>query len=144
MTLEDLNQHLERVNELKKAQDMLQSLWNAAYPGGQVLTGMPHAPGVKDKIGDLATEIADLETEIEDLQRLVEESEAAVKVFISDIKDVQLRMIFKIRFCRGYEWKQVARVLGGGNSEASVKSAAYRYLESCNAVLRPDACNCAK
>lgn len=134
MTLEDLNQHLELVNELKKAKDMLQSLWNAAYPGGQVLTGMPHAPGVKDKIGDLAADIADLETEIEQMQKQVDESAKGVMAFISTIPDVQTRMIFKIRFCRGYEWKQVARVLGGGNSEASVKSAAYRYIESCNTV----------
>ena len=134
MTLEDLNQHLELVNELKKAKDMLQSLWNAAYPGGQVLTGMPHAPGVKDKIGDLAVDIADLETEIELMQKQVDESAKGVTAFISTIPDVQTRVIFKIRFCRGYEWKQVARVLGGGNSEASVKSAAYRYIESCNTV----------
>lgn len=134
MTLEDLNQHLELVNELKKAKDMLQSLWNAAYPGGQVLTGMPHAPGVKDKIGDLAADIADLETEIEQMQKQVDESAKGVTAFISTIPDVQTRMIFKIRFCRGYEWKQVALVLGGGNSEASVKSAAYRYIESCNTV----------
>lgn len=134
MTLDDLNQHLELVNELKKAKDMLQALWNAAYPGGQVLTGMPHAPGVKDKIGDLAADIADLETEIEQMQKQVDESAKGVTAFISTIPDVQTRMIFKIRFCRGYEWKQVARVLGGGNSEASVKSAAYRYIESCNTV----------
>lgn len=134
MTLEDLNRHLDLITELKKAQDMLQSLWNAAYPGGQVLTGMPHAPGVKDKIGDLAADIADLETEIEQMQRQVDESAQGVMAFISAIPDVQTRMIFRIRFCRGYEWKQVARVLGGGNSEASVKSAAYRYIESCNTV----------
>lgn len=139
MTLEDLNRHLNLITELKKAQDMLQSLWNAAYPGGQVLTGMPHAPGVKDKIGDLAADIADLETEIEQLQKLVDESADSVMTFISAIPDVQTRMIFRIRFCRGYEWKQVARVLGGGNSEASVKSAAYRYIECCNAEQRRDA-----
>ena len=134
MTLDDLNRHLDLIIELKKAQDMLQSLWNAAYPGGQVLTGMPHASGVKDKVGDLATDIADLEAEIEQLQRQVDESAQGVMAFISTIPDVQTRMIFRIRFCRGYEWKQVARVLGGGNSEASVKSAAYRYIESCNTV----------
>ena len=139
MTLDELNWHFGLITELKKAKEMLQSLWNAAYPGGQVLTGMPHAPGVKDKIGDLAADIADLETEIEQMQKQVDESAKGVTDFISAIPDVQTRMIFKMRFCRGYEWKQVARVLGGGNSEASVKSAAYRYIESCNAVRRRDA-----
>ena len=71
MTLDELNRHFNLITELKKAKEMLQSLWNAAYPGGQVLTGMPHAPGVKDKIGDLGIEIADLKTEIEEAEAQV-------------------------------------------------------------------------
>lgn len=128
MTLDELNRHLDLITELKKAQDMLQSLWNAAYPGGQVLTGMPHAPGVKDKIGDLAIEIADLESDIADLEARVSASEKPVKEFISNIQDIQTKMVFRLRFCRGYQWKEVARVLGGGNSEESVKKVCYRYL----------------
>lgn len=132
MTLEDLNRHLDLITDLEKAKDMLQSLWNAAYPGGQVLTGMPHALGVKDKIGDLAMDIADLETEIEQLKRRVEESTSVVMPFISSIPDLQTKMVFRIRFCRGYAWKDVAALLGGGNTEASVKSLCYRYLETYN------------
>lgn len=128
MTLDELNRHLDLITELKKAQDMLQSLWNAAYPGGQVLTGMPHAPGVKDKIGDLAIEIADLESDIADLEARVSVSEKPVKEFISNIQDIQTKMVFRLRFCRGYQWKEVARVLGGGNTEDSVKKVCYRYL----------------
>ena len=139
MTLDELNQHLDLITELAKANEMLQSLWNAAYPGAQILTGMPHTPGVKDKIGDLASEIADLETEIEQLKKDIDLSAGKVTAFIAEIPDVQTRMIFRIRFCRGLAWKEVAKVLGGGNSEASVKSLCYRYLETCNAVMRGDA-----
>lgn len=128
MTLEDLNQHLDLVNELKKAKEMIQSLWNAAYPGGQVLTGMPHAPGVKDKIGDLGIEIADLEREIEGIEIRVKKSEMFVTAYIDKIPDIQTRMVFRLRFCRGYQWKEVARMLGGGNTEDSVKKVCYRYL----------------
>ena len=140
MTLEDLNQHLDLVTELKKAKEMLQNLWNAAYPGGQVLTGMPHAPGVKDKIGDLGIEIADLEAEIEAMEAKVQRSAEPVTAFIAEISDIQIRMVFRLRFCRGLAWKEVAQVLGGGNSEAGVKSAAYRYIDSCNGVLHDDTC----
>lgn len=128
MTLDELNRHFNLITELKKAKEMLQALWNAAYPGGQVLTGMPHAPGVKDKIGDLGIEIADLETEIEEAEAQVAQSEVAVKAFISEIPDIQTKMVFRLRFCRGYQWKEVARMLGGGNTEDSVKKACYRYL----------------
>ena len=128
MTLDELNIHFNLVTELKKAKDMLQNLWNAAYPGGQVLTGMPHAPGVKDKIGDLGIEIADLETEIEVMEAAVNNSAVPVLAFIAEIPDIQTRMVFRLRFCRGYQWKEVARMLGGGNSEDSVKKVCYRYL----------------
>lgn len=128
MTLDELNIHFNLVTELKKAKDMLQNLWNAAYPGGQALTGMPHAPGVKDKIGDLGIEIADLETEIEAMEAAVNNSAVPVLAFIAEIPDIQTRMVFRLRFCRGYQWKEVARMLGGGNSEDSVKKVCYRYL----------------
>lgn len=128
MTLDELNIHFNLVNELKKAKDMLQNLWNAAYPGGQVLTGMPHAPGVKDKIGNLGVEIADLETEIKAMEAEVNNSAVPVLAFIAEIPDIQTRMVFRLRFCRGYQWKEVARMLGGGNSEDSVKKVCYRYL----------------
>ena len=107
---------------------MLQNLWNAAYPGGQVLTGMPHAPGVKDKIGDLGIEIADLEMEIEAMEAEVNNSAVPVLAFIAEIPDIQTKMVFRLRFCRGYQWKEVARMLGGGNTEDSVKKNCYRYL----------------
>ena len=61
MTLEDLNKHLLLREKLEKAQEMLVSLRAAAQPGAARLTGMPHTPGVKDKVGDLAVEIAAVE-----------------------------------------------------------------------------------
>lgn len=128
MTLDELNRHLYLLTELKRTKEMLQSLWNAAYPGGQVLTGMPHAPGVKDKIGDLGIEIADLETEIKKIEVLVERSSVDVNAFIAEIPDIQTKMVFRLRFCRGCQWKEVAKMLGGGNTEDSVKKTCYRYL----------------
>ena len=128
MTLDELNRHFNLITELKKAKVMLQNLWNAAYPGGQVLTGMPHAPGVKDKIGDLGIEIADLEMEIEAMEAEVNNSAVPVLAFIAEIPDIQTKMVFRLRFCRGYQWKEVARMLGGGNTEDSVKKTCYRYL----------------
>ena len=62
MTLTELNQHLELLKTLSATKEMLQSLRDAAYPGAAVITGMPHTPGVKDKVGDLASEIADAES----------------------------------------------------------------------------------
>ena len=92
---------------------MLQSLRDAACPGAAALTGMPHTPGIKDKVGDLAAE-----------------SEGQIMPFIQGIDDDQTRLIFRLRFLRGLAWKEVAAVIGGRNSEDSVKMVCYRYLGS--------------
>lgn len=118
---------------------MLVSLQAAACPGAQVLTGMPHAPGVSDKVGDLAVEIADLEARIARLEGECENEKAAITKFADGIEDDHIRMIIRLRFLYALTWKEVADVVGGRNSENSVKSACYRFLESCNGVTRDDA-----
>lgn len=141
MTLDELNEHMELRSELKRAERMLESLREAAYPASPALTGMPHASGVKDKVGDLAVEIADMEDEIDRLKREVANREEVILTFIRSVGDPQLRLIFRLRFIRGLTWGEVAAIIGGRNSEDAVKSSVYRFLnsESCNAVTRRDA-----
>lgn len=128
MTLQELNKHFELREKLAKAHEMLDALRAAACPGAQVLTGMPHATGVKDKVGDLAVEIADMDERIEFLESEIKASEASILPFIKSIDDDQTRLIFRLRFIRGLTWKEVAAVVGGRNSEDSVKMVCYRYL----------------
>lgn len=128
MTLLNLNHHFELIEKLTKAREMLQSLRDTAYPGASVLTGMPHTSGVKDKVGDLAAEIVDMDARVGWLEAEVKASEAMIMPFIQGIDDDQTRLIFRLRFLRGLAWKEVAAVIGGRNSEESVKMVCYRYL----------------
>ena len=128
MTLDELNEHLELRGRLEKAEEMLAALREAACPGAQVLTGMPHTPGIKDKVGDLAAEIADMDARISFLESEIERTKPPIIAFIETVEDIQLRLIFRLRFIRGLAWKEVAAVIGGRNSEDSVKMACYRYL----------------
>lgn len=128
MTLQRLNEHFELRIRLAKAQEMLESLRAAACPGAAVLTGMPHAPGVKDKVGDLAAEIADMDARIEYLEAKIKQDEREILEYIRAIDDDQLRLIFRLRFIRCLTWGEVASVIGGRNTEDAVKSACYRYL----------------
>lgn len=107
---------------------MLQSLRDKAYPGASVITGMPHSSDVKDKVGDLASEIADMDRSIAMLEEEVKASEEMIAPFILAIDDNQTRLIFRLRFLRGMAWKEVAAVIGGRNSEDSVRMVCYRYL----------------
>lgn len=130
MTLQELNQHLELREKLIRANEMLYALRVASEPGAQAIDGMPHASGVRDKVGDLAVEIADMEDRITFLKGEIMEAEKPILKFIREIDDDQTRLIFRLRFIRCLAWKEVAGVLRGGNTEASVKNICYRYIET--------------
>lgn len=130
MTLQELSHHFKLRERLERDTDLLKSLEAAACPGAQVLTGMPHASGVRDKVGDLAVEIADLKERIRYLEAEIEAEELEVSRFIAEIPDEQLRVVFRLRFIRGLTWGEVAAVVGGRNTEEAVKASVYRYINS--------------
>lgn len=130
MTKQGLNQHLALRQRLEKARELLAALEAAAGPGAQRLDGMPHAHVASDHTGDLAAEIADMETVIEGLQAEVDRSETAVAAWIGTIEDMQTRMIFRLRYARGLTWKEVAALIGGGNTDRGIQVRAYRYINA--------------
>ncbi|MFQ8761811.1 MAG: hypothetical protein ACLSAF_22430 [Intestinimonas sp.] len=140
MTLQELSQYFKLREQLARDEEILESLRATACPGAQVLTGMPHATGVRDKVGDLAVEIADMKERIRYLREEIGQEESRVTAFISGIENDQTRMIFRLRFLRCLTWGEVAAVVGGRNTESSVKNTCYRYLESCDGVVRGGAC----
>ncbi len=128
MTLRELNEHFDLLEKLNKAEEVMRALRDAAHPQSPNFSGMPHAPGVKDKVGDLAVELADMDSRIQFLQAEITSQEAPIEAFISEIEDDQARIALRLRFLRGLSWKEVSGVLGRGTSEASVKSACYRIF----------------
>lgn len=136
MTLQELSQYFKLRERLARDEEILESLEATACPGAQVLTGMPHTPGVKDKVGDLAVEIADMKERIRFLEEEIAREEVKVSAFITAIENDQTRMIFRLRFLRCLTWGEVAAVIGGRNTEAAVKNMCYRYLESCDEAVR--------
>lgn len=130
MTRQELESHLVLRKSLMEGRDLLFNLKQAVGPGTQALTGMPHAPGVKDKVGDLAIEIAYMENRVNSLEAEVEKQAVAVKDFISGVQDDHLKIILSLRYIRGLTWGEVAYVLGGRNTESGVKSAVRRFFEA--------------
>lgn len=141
MTLGELSEFYRMREQLRRDEEILRSLEETIAPGGQVLTGMPHAPGVRDKVGDLAVEIADIRTSVEKAKERLDRAEKKISSQIDTIQDQYLRMIFRLRFIHCLTWGEVAAVVGGQNTENSVKSACYRFLrtqKTCNGVTRHD------
>lgn len=134
MTLQELSRYYKLQKRLERDREILSSLEAAVHPGAQVLTGMPHAPGVGDKVGDLAAEIADLQGKIRRLEKESRRVWKETSAYIDTIQDDQTRMIFRLRFLRCRTWGEVAALIGGGNSERGVKAICYRYIKSCSAM----------
>ncbi len=130
MTLQELSKLLKLMEQLRKDEEMLDALREAACPKSQVLTGMPHASGVRDKVGDLAVEIADLQDDIDQLNDQITAKRSGVQAFMATIENAQTRMVFRLRFLRGLTWEEVATVLGGRNTVDGVKKICYRYLDA--------------
>lgn len=134
MTLRELSVYYKLCEQLERNREMLSSLCAKAGPGAQVLTGMPHTPGVSDKVSGLAIEIGELKERIAQIEMDCEREKRKLEKYVGNIQDDQTRMIFRLRFLRCMTWSQVADTIGGKNSERSVKAICYRYLKSCSAV----------
>lgn len=128
MTLQDMNGYLTLLKNLERARESLLDLQDAAVPGAQVLTGMPHAPGVKDKIGNLAVEIADTKTEIERMEAEAKATEAEIDTFIRTIPYVELRTIFRLRYIRILSWEDIAEVFRWRFSETALRKRVNNYM----------------
>lgn len=129
MTLKELSQLYYLNREIERDKARLDELYSKATGCTQTITGMPHVPGVTDKVDKYAAEIADLRGIIEaNIQRCFYELNRLNR-FIENVDDARMRMILSLRFVNGLTWRQVAHSIGGGNTEDSVRKACQRFLQ---------------
>ncbi len=129
MTLKELSQLYYLNREIEMDKRHLRELETMAQPGGQVFTGMPHTPGVTDKVALYAAEIADLRGIIEAKHQQCLYERSRLERYIASIDDSLVRQIFTHRFINGLPWEQVAACIGGSNTGDSCRMIVTRYLE---------------
>lgn len=130
MTLEELNRHRLLVEDLISAQELYAAL-KASIIKASCYEGMSRStPTVNDRTQSLVVKCSELEEEIKTLKEAVKKSETGIKQFIATIPDRRTAMLFNLRFIDGYEWKRVAEIIGGKNTENAVKSTVYRFFRS--------------
>lgn len=129
MTLDELNAHLYIVRDLASARDILRTLEATALRCSR-LDALPHAPGNGDQTAALAIKIAEQKDTVRLYERMAQASSAAVKAFVDSIQDNRLNVVMYLRFICGYEWQEVAEIIGGKNTEAAVKSLVYRFFHT--------------
>lgn len=129
MTIKELSKLYWLNREIERDKARLEELYTKAISSSQTITGMPHVPGVTDKVGRYAGEIADLRGIIEsNIQRCFYELNRLNR-YIDKVDDPQMRMILSLRFVNGLPWQQVAASIGGSNTADSVRMMCKRYLE---------------
>lgn len=128
MTLQELSKYYDIQMTLEKDREALERLWQRITPASPQLTGMPHTPGVRDKVGDLAVELADMDERIRWLEELAAQEKPKVEAYCKSIVDARMYLVFRLRFIRCYSWAEVAGVLGKGYTEDGVSRMAYNYL----------------
>ena len=128
MTLQELSKYYDIQMTLEKDREALERLRQRITPASPQLTGMPHTPGVRDKVGDLAVELADMDERIRWLEELAAQEKSKVEAYCKSIVDARMYLVFRLRFIRCYSWAEVAGVLGKGYTEDGVSRMAYNYL----------------
>lgn len=137
MTIGELNElHILR-GFIAQEQERVENLRESLELKSPVLSDMPKASGARDKIGDTVPLIVDEDALIqENIKQLTEKLNAGIK-YIYGIKDMKIRQIFILRYLENLPWMDVADKIGGRETDYSVKSAAYRYIERQN-IESPD------
>lgn len=62
MTVQELSRYLTLRKQIDEDKEIYENMCQKMGPASPSLSGMPHTPGVRDKVGDLAADLADLDT----------------------------------------------------------------------------------
>jgi DNA-directed RNA polymerase specialized sigma subunit len=129
VTVQELQQlfYLEKLIEHEK--ERLEELRASAGLKSPLLSDMPKAPGARDKLGDLVPKIVDQEAEIAKSIKQYSETKERLLRYINHVPNARIKMIMILRFVDQKPWQEVADLLGGKETEYSVKKTIYRYVE---------------
>lgn len=128
MTLKELSK-LYYLNKLiERDTNRLAELEARLSPGSMNMSGMPKNPSPKNAIEEIIPLIIEMKDRIVAEQTKYVSERKAIEDYINTIDDYQMRLIMSYRFIDLLTWNQTALLIGGGNTEDSVKKACYRFL----------------
>lgn len=131
MTKKELSQLYYLRREIAQEQRRLKELEKATETGSGKITGLPLMRGMTAP-AELVAQIADSRAVISAKLKLAGVEYNRLCRYITGVDDSLMRQILTQRFVEGKSWRQVARAIGGGNTEDSVRQAFHRYMKSCH------------
>ena len=129
MTVRELSK-LYYLNKLIERDSLrLSELENRLQPGGMNFNGMLRNPSPKNMMEEIIPLIIEIEERIRKEQEDYIRERMEIESFIRSVEDYQIRLILSYRFVDLLTWNQTARMIGGNNTEDSVKKMCYRFLK---------------
>lgn len=135
MTKEELAQ-LQYLNlEIEREKERLAELEAMATNTTAHLSGLPHATGITDRVGQYGAEIADLKKMIEsNIQQCYRELNK-LNQYIQNVHDSEMRQILTLRYINGLSWQQIAFRIGY-QDESVPRKRHNRFLKNDRTVRR--------
>lgn len=121
--VKDLEQQLAEYTNDTRVQDSV----SGGFGGTQHFTiqGFPYREYTRKK-----SLLMERKIRMENLNRKLEESISDVEEYINNIDSSTIRCILRYKYIDNLTWKAVARKMGGGYTEESIRKKCDRYLKS--------------
>lgn len=126
MDIQELNKYFDLVRKRSETQEILYNIQIMAEHMEQLVSDDDCSNGANSETAN--TTIAELEDQIECYDAEMIKRKPRIETFITGIDDIFIRTIFRLRFVQGLRWKEVAALMGGSNTDESMKATCYRYL----------------
>ena len=126
MDIQELNEYFDLVRKKSEIQEILYNIQSMAESMEQLVSDDDCSNGADSETANAT--ITDLKEQIECYDAEMSRHKSNIETFIAGIDDIFIRTIFRLRFIQGLRWKEVAALMGGANTDESMKAACYRYL----------------
>lgn len=156
VTKEILEQYSSMLTEKKEVENSIANLESRISKIQEILLSIENGESVKDKVrggngglqsfvieGIPTSEYSRKKTELqtkmlrlderlavlESLEADLEDVLNEVEKYILTLKDSRMRLIIRFKYINNLSWAQVAKKMGGNNTEEGVKSAFHRFFK---------------
>lgn len=131
MNRKELSQLFYLEQELKRCEENLAELRASIKPLAQKITGMPfqNTGETSDPVQKIVFQLMKAEQAVDGYKQAIMIRKAKIYEWIAFLDDALLAQIVDYRCVRLMSWEDVAKKVGGGNTEDSVKKYFYRNIE---------------
>ena len=130
MTVKELSGLYYLRKLLIREQERVDAINSRLRSVGTNYSGMPHADSTDvHKLEDAVADLIRAKDNVERKRSEYRKEQARLEEYINSVEDPRMRYILSLRFIDLLSWRQIARKVGGGNTEDGVRISVKRFLQ---------------